>query len=103
MPLHDLSCPNCEFRMIDKYFHRRPKPKDMPVCESCGHRMAIDITGAPVPLTKTFAENRPKIDQNIRPDGKPQIITSWEQRRKLMKQFNLEEVGAKRGMPGSWA
>ena len=103
MPLYDLSCPHCEWERKDKYFHKRPTPWGMPVCEQCGHRMVIDITGAPVPLTKTFAEDRPKIDQNIRPDGKPQVITSWEQRRKLMKEFNLEEVGEKRGMPGCWA
>ena len=103
MPLYDLQCPKCDYRREDKYFHVRPESKDMPVCPLCGHRLGIDITGAPVPLTKTFAEDRPKLDMNIRPDGKPQVITSWEQRRKLMKQFNLEEVGEKRGMPGSWA
>jgi hypothetical protein len=75
----------------------------MPVCKACGHRMVIDIHGGAVPLTKTFAEDRPVVDLHIRPDGKPQTITSWAQRRKLMRQFNLEESGPKRGMPGSWA
>jgi hypothetical protein len=103
MPLYDLGCPNCDFRRPDKFFHHRPKPNDMPVCPDCGNRLAIEITSAPVPLTKTFSEDHPRVDMNIRPDGKPQVITSWEQRRKLMKQFHLEEVGEKRGMPGSWA
>ena len=74
----------------------------MPVCRRCGYRMAIDIT-AGVPLTKTYAEGRPYVDVNIRPDGKPQVITSWGQRQRLMKEFGLEDAGVKRGMPGAWA
>lgn len=103
MPLYDLECPACQSHVRDKYFHRPLTPDTMPVCASCGHRMAVDITGAPVPLTKTYAEGREYVDLHIRPDGKPQIITSWGQRRRLMKEFNLEDPGVKRGMPGSWA
>ena len=103
MPIFDLSCPNCDWERKDKFFHRKPPPRKMPKCEQCGARLLVDIRGAPIPLTKTFAEDRPFVDVNIRPDGKPQVITSWGQRRKLMKEFGLEDAGVKRGMPGSWA
>lgn len=100
MPLYDLGCTHCDHVERDRYFHTRRD--DYGRCAQCGGSLVPLITGAPVPLTKTFAEDREVVDLHIRPDGKPQRITSWEQRRKLMKQFNVEEVGAKRGTKGCW-
>lgn len=103
MPLYDLICMACDWERKDKYFKRAPSPKEMPVCEQCGHRMVVDIRGGAVPLTKTYAEDRPVTDLHIRRDGKPQVITSWEQRRRLMRENGVEEAGVKRGMKGCWA
>lgn len=102
MPIYDLACPQCAAQHSDQYFKVAPTPDTMPVCPECGTRLSIQI-GLATPLTHTFAEDRPYIDHNIRPDGKPQRITSWGQRKRLMREFNLEERGAKRGMPGAWA
>ena len=102
MPIYDLACPNCETEVKDKYFKANVSDVQMPICAQCGHRMAIDMSGAPTPLTKTYGEDREVIDYHIRPDGKPQRIRSWGHRKRLMKEFNLEEVGARRGMPGAW-
>ena len=101
MPLFDLGCSGCDHVERDRFFHVRPK--SFGTCTNCGGVLTPLITGAPVPLTKTFAEDREYTDYHIRPDGKPQKITSWGQRKRLMKEFNLEEAGVKRGMKGCWS
>lgn len=101
MPIFDIGCAECEYLEKDRFFHKRLD--DYGLCPKCGSSLGIRITSMGVPLTKTFAEDREVIDLHIRPDGKPQRITSWGQRQRLMKEFNLEEAGAKRGTPGCWS
>lgn len=100
MPLYDLRCDSCGATVSDKFFHVRPTV--MPSCARCGTEMSQELSAAPMPLTKTYAEDRGVVDLHIRRDGKPQLITSWGQRQRLMRENGLEEAGVRRGEKGCW-
>lgn len=92
MPIYDLQCSTCNKVDQDRYFKTRTTNYGR--C-ACGGRMEPQLALA-VPLLQTFASDRERIDLHIRPDGKPQVITSWGQRKRLMKEFNLEDGGSAR-------
>jgi hypothetical protein len=90
MPIFDLQCPQCAYEDHDRFFHVRPA--SFGHCPDCDAELVAKLFLG-VPLTHTFGEDREFIDHHIRPDGKPQVITSWGQRKRLMREFNLEDAG----------
>jgi hypothetical protein len=53
------------------------------------------ISSAPVPL-RFYSEKSPRVDLNIRRDGKPQVITSYGQKKRIMQENGVEEAGTGR-------
>jgi len=87
MPLYDFDCPNCEERVIDEYITCDEIMDHVQLCPICKTEMAYD------PRRRQRKSFVPFIAEHLtRLEGKPVLIESLHQLRKLEKKHEDQQL-----------
>jgi len=83
MAAYDYYCDKCE--TIFEVHSPISKHKRVHVCPKCGHTKAMQYFGTPITVQKPM---EPYFDHGLN-----RFITSWDHRRNVMKERDVEEIG----------
>ena len=89
--LYEYRCPKCKKHFDD---FRRVEARQYSVCPKCG--TLSNLVFRPTRADNHMKQFKPYVDEHISPDGNPLLVESRSQKKALLKQQSLEEVGGAR-------